>query len=149
MQAAGFKVHLANTTAIKKYEGLKHSGDETDARYLAHSQRLFQFANISARARHQVIHLRFGHYELAIVGHADFVPSIAVEDIFYGQPEKRAIFGVGICGKSRNPWSVPGLVPSKPPPRNQANIHQMTGQTAGAMLAVDQSGSGKHGDAAG
>ena len=36
LQAAGFKVHLANTTAIKKYEGLKHSGDETDARYLAH-----------------------------------------------------------------------------------------------------------------
>src|SRR3990170_3692226 len=30
----------ANTTAIKKYEGLKHSGDETDARYLAHLLRL-------------------------------------------------------------------------------------------------------------
>ena len=26
--------------AIKKYEGLKHSGDETDARYLAHLLRL-------------------------------------------------------------------------------------------------------------
>ena len=35
LQAAGFKVHLANTTAIKTYEGLKHSGDESDARYLA------------------------------------------------------------------------------------------------------------------
>jgi transposase len=35
LQAAGFRVHLAHTTAIKKYEGLKHSGDETDARYLA------------------------------------------------------------------------------------------------------------------
>ncbi|MEM5329386.1 hypothetical protein VSR34_22735 [Paraburkholderia sp. JHI2823] len=33
-------VHLANTTAIKKYDGLKHSGDETDARYLAHLLRL-------------------------------------------------------------------------------------------------------------
>ncbi|AOJ64756.1 transposase (plasmid) [Burkholderia ubonensis] len=33
-------MHLANTTAIKKYEGLKHSGDETDARYLAHLLRL-------------------------------------------------------------------------------------------------------------
>ncbi|MFM0033029.1 IS110 family transposase, partial [Paraburkholderia madseniana] len=32
--------HLANTTAIKKYDGLKHSGDETDARYLAHLLRL-------------------------------------------------------------------------------------------------------------
>ncbi|MBA3033900.1 MAG: IS110 family transposase [Gammaproteobacteria bacterium] len=40
LQAAGFKVHLANATAIKKYEGLKHSGDETDARYLAHLLRL-------------------------------------------------------------------------------------------------------------
>ncbi|MGL1835196.1 IS110 family transposase, partial [Rhodocyclaceae bacterium SMB388] len=40
LQAAGFKVHLANTTAITKYEGLKHSGDETDARYLAHLLRL-------------------------------------------------------------------------------------------------------------
>ncbi len=40
LQAAGCKVNLANTTAIKKYEGLKHSGDETDARYLAHLLRL-------------------------------------------------------------------------------------------------------------
>jgi transposase len=40
LQANGFKVHLAHTTAIKKYEGLKHSGDETDARYLAHLLRL-------------------------------------------------------------------------------------------------------------
>ena len=40
LRAAGFVVHLANTTAIKKYDGLKHSGDETDARYLAHLLRL-------------------------------------------------------------------------------------------------------------
>jgi transposase len=40
LQAAGFIVHLANTTAIRKYDGLKHSGDETDARYLAHLLRL-------------------------------------------------------------------------------------------------------------
>jgi transposase len=40
LQEAGFKVHLANTTAIKKYDGLKHSGDEADARYLAHLLRL-------------------------------------------------------------------------------------------------------------
>jgi transposase len=40
LQAAGFMVHLANTTAIRKYDGLKHSGDETDARYLAHLLRL-------------------------------------------------------------------------------------------------------------
>jgi len=40
LQEAGYKVHLANTTAIKKYDGLKHSGDETDARHLAHLLRL-------------------------------------------------------------------------------------------------------------
>ena len=40
LQEAGYKVHLANTVAIRKYEGLKHSGDETDARYLAHLLRL-------------------------------------------------------------------------------------------------------------
>lgn len=40
LQAVGYVVHLANTVAIKKYEGLKHSGDETDARYLAHLLRL-------------------------------------------------------------------------------------------------------------
>ena len=40
LQAAGFEVHLANTGAIKKYDGLKHSGDEADARHLAHLLRL-------------------------------------------------------------------------------------------------------------
>ena len=40
LQEAAYQVHLANTTAIKKYEGLKHSGDETDARHLAHLLRL-------------------------------------------------------------------------------------------------------------
>lgn len=37
---AGYSVHLANTTAIKQYEGLKHRGDESDARHLAHILRL-------------------------------------------------------------------------------------------------------------
>ena len=40
LQDAGFHVHLANTAAIKQYEGLKHSGDETDAQHLAHLLRL-------------------------------------------------------------------------------------------------------------
>src|SRR3990167_7066355 len=40
LQEAGFVVKLANTGAIKKYDGLKHSGDETDARQLAHLLRL-------------------------------------------------------------------------------------------------------------
>lgn len=40
LQEAGFVVKLANTAAIKKYDGLKHSGDEADARQLAHLLRL-------------------------------------------------------------------------------------------------------------
>lgn len=43
----GFKVKLANTAAIAQYDGLKYSGDEHDARHLAHLLRL----NL----------LRFGH----------------------------------------------------------------------------------------
>ena len=37
---AGYRVHLANTTAIKKYEGLKYSGEFADAAYLAQLLRL-------------------------------------------------------------------------------------------------------------
>jgi transposase len=40
LQEAGYRVHLANTTAIKQYDGLKHRGDESDARQLAHLLRL-------------------------------------------------------------------------------------------------------------
>jgi transposase len=37
---AGYRVHLAHPTALKKYDGLKHGGDFTDAAYLAHVLRL-------------------------------------------------------------------------------------------------------------
>lgn len=40
LQDAGFHVHLANTAAIKQYDGLKHGGDATDAQHLAHLLRL-------------------------------------------------------------------------------------------------------------
>lgn len=40
LMQAGYPVHLANTTAIKQYDGLKHRGDESDARHLAHLLRL-------------------------------------------------------------------------------------------------------------
>lgn len=40
LQEAGYRVRLANTVAIKQYEGLKHRGDESDARHLAHVLRL-------------------------------------------------------------------------------------------------------------
>ena len=36
----GYKVHLANTTAIEKYSGLKHCGDKEDAFWLAELLRL-------------------------------------------------------------------------------------------------------------
>jgi len=32
----GYPVHLANTLAIQQYNGIKHTNDETDARFLAH-----------------------------------------------------------------------------------------------------------------
>ena len=38
--AAGYTVKLANTVAMKQYDGLKHSDDETDAAHLAHMLRL-------------------------------------------------------------------------------------------------------------
>ena len=40
LQAAGYRVYLANTSAIKQYEGLKHSDDDSDAMHLAHLLRL-------------------------------------------------------------------------------------------------------------
>jgi transposase len=40
LQAAGFTVHLVNTAAVKQYDGLKHSGDFSDARHLARLLRL-------------------------------------------------------------------------------------------------------------
>lgn len=40
LRDAGFDVKLVNTAAIAQYEGLKYSGDEHDARHLAHLLRL-------------------------------------------------------------------------------------------------------------
>lgn len=37
---AGYPVHLANTLAIQQYNGIKHTNDQTDARFLAHLLRL-------------------------------------------------------------------------------------------------------------
>lgn len=38
--AAGYRVHLASTTAIVQYERLKYADDDTDARWLAMLLRL-------------------------------------------------------------------------------------------------------------
>ena len=40
LQDEGFDVRLANTIAIKQYEGIKHTNDASDARYLAQLLRL-------------------------------------------------------------------------------------------------------------
>jgi transposase len=40
LMAAGFPVKLANTVAMKRYDGLKHSDDKDDAAFLAHLLRL-------------------------------------------------------------------------------------------------------------
>ena len=40
LQDRGYKVHLANPSAIKQYEGLKHTDDRWDSFWLAHMKRL-------------------------------------------------------------------------------------------------------------
>lgn len=40
LKAHGYRLHLANTVAVPQYAGLKYSGDESDARHLAHLLRL-------------------------------------------------------------------------------------------------------------
>ena len=40
LMEAGYSVHLANTTAIQQYDGLKHTTDHSDARWLAQLLRL-------------------------------------------------------------------------------------------------------------
>ena len=40
LKAHGYTAHLANTAAVPQYAGLKYSGDESDARHLAHLLRL-------------------------------------------------------------------------------------------------------------
>jgi transposase len=40
LRTAGYKLHLANTAAIQKYNGLKHSDDKDDALWLAEMLRL-------------------------------------------------------------------------------------------------------------
>ncbi len=37
---SGYKMHLANTTAIQQYSGLKHGDDRSDAMFLAELLRL-------------------------------------------------------------------------------------------------------------
>lgn len=40
LMASGYPVHLANTIALRQYEGVKYTDDQSDARYLAHLLRL-------------------------------------------------------------------------------------------------------------
>src|ERR671934_2678689 len=40
LMEAGYRVHLANPTAIQQYSGLKYTDDRSDARWLAHLLRL-------------------------------------------------------------------------------------------------------------
>jgi len=40
LQEAGYRVHLANTTAMQQYSGLKHANDKTDGIWLAKTLRL-------------------------------------------------------------------------------------------------------------
>ncbi len=75
LQAAGFVVHLANITAIKKYDGLKHTGDETDARYLAHLLRLGILpTGAILSAKHREVRDLASPPALRVVGRTGFEP---------------------------------------------------------------------------
>jgi len=70
LMESGYRVHLANTAAIKQYEGLKHSDDRHDAWWLAHLLRLnilpegyiyprqARAVRDLLRRRHQLVHQR-------------------------------------------------------------------------------------------
>jgi transposase len=70
LMEAGYRVHLANTTAIQQYQGLKHTDDAHDARWLAHLLRLdilpvgyiypkeARAVRDLLRRRHQLVHQR-------------------------------------------------------------------------------------------
>ena len=40
LQSAGYKMHLANPSAMQQYEGIKHTDDKWDSFWLAHMLRL-------------------------------------------------------------------------------------------------------------
>jgi transposase len=40
LQEQDYSVHRVNTVAVKQYDGMKHRGDESDAKHLAHLLRL-------------------------------------------------------------------------------------------------------------
>jgi transposase len=73
LQASGFDVKLVNTAAIAQYEGLKYSGDQHDARHLAHLLRLkllhygyifapeWRAVRDLARKRAQLVRMRTTH----------------------------------------------------------------------------------------
>ncbi|MEJ7807567.1 MAG: IS110 family transposase, partial [Telluria sp.] len=102
LRAAGFEVKLVNTAAIMQYEGLKYSGDEHDARHLAHLLRLnllrFGYAfdpegraiRDLARKRLQLVHTRTTHvlaletiFARQTGGHlsGDKAKALAIEDV--------------------------------------------------------------------
>lgn len=82
-------MHLANTTATKKREGFKHSGDQADVRYLAHLLRLGilptgtilppeqrAMRDLARRKRMQLVHSRTTHI-------------LAIENITIGCPDQQ------------------------------------------------------------
>ncbi|MFL9998001.1 transposase [Paraburkholderia sediminicola] len=89
---AGYRTHLAHVAAIKRYEGLKHSGDAADAAYLAQLLRLGMLpegyiypreqraARDLARKRIQLVRCRTAHIvsmENLLARHTGARPSCA------------------------------------------------------------------------
>jgi hypothetical protein len=88
LQDAGLHVYLANTAAIKQYEGLKHSGDEVDARHLAHLLRLgiLPTGTILPREHRAVRDLARKRMQLV---HCCTTQVLSVDNIMARQPGRR------------------------------------------------------------
>jgi transposase len=75
---AGYRVHLAHPSAIKKYEGLKYSGDFADARYLGHLLRLGLLAEGYIYPREQRGARELARKRLERVEELAFIPDVAL-----------------------------------------------------------------------
>jgi len=56
LMEAGYRVHLANPTAIQQYSGLKYTDDHSDARWLAHLLRLGVYPRVTFIPKSSVLY---------------------------------------------------------------------------------------------
>jgi hypothetical protein len=71
LMEAGYRVHLANPAAMQQCQGIKHTGDEHDTRWLAHLLRLEILPEGYIYPRQAPAHATGGQPQPAAAGHAD------------------------------------------------------------------------------